>query len=77
MRKLIATVAAAATAALLVGSAAAQDSVKIGYAVSLTGPNAPGAGITTIPNYKLWLSDIAKAGGIKLGDKVVPVEVVE
>ncbi|GAA0499394.1 MULTISPECIES: hypothetical protein [Pigmentiphaga] len=32
----------------------AQDAVTIGYAVSKTGVNAGGAGITTIPNYKLW-----------------------
>lgn len=41
MKRLTATVAAAATAALLAGAAAAQDSVKLGYAASLTGPNAP------------------------------------
>ena len=51
--------------------APSQDKIKIGYAVSLTGPNAPGAGITTILNYKLWLSDIEKAGGLKLGDTVI------
>jgi hypothetical protein len=33
--------------------------------------------MTTIPNYKLWLSDIEKAGGLKLGDQVVPVEVIQ
>ena len=77
MRKFAQTVAAAAAAAFLAGGAVAQDKIKIGYAVSLTGPNAPGAGITTIPNYKLWLSDIEKAGGLKLGDTVVPVEVVQ
>ena len=78
MKRLTSTIAAAATAAFLLGGAAvAQDKIKIGYAVSKTGPNAPGAGITTIPNYQLWLHDIEAAGGIKLGDKRVPVEVVE
>ena len=77
MRKLGSALAAGALVALAAGTAAAQDKIKIGYAVSKTGPNAPGAGITTIPNYKLWLSDIEKAGGIKLGDKMVPVEVIE
>ena len=37
-------------------------------------PRAPA--ITTIPNYKLWFHDIEAAGGIKLGDKRVPIEVV-
>src|SRR5262249_10404472 len=41
------------------------------------GPYAGGAGITTLPNYQLWVKDVNAAGGIKLGDKRVPIEVVE
>jgi branched-chain amino acid transport system substrate-binding protein len=78
MNKLVATLAVAAAATMVLGGGAlAQDKIKIGYAVSKTGPNAPGAGITTIPNYQLWIHDINEAGGLKLGDKVVPIEVVE
>ena len=78
MKTFASTIVAGALAGLLLGGAAlAQDKVKIGYAVSLTGPNAAGASITTTPNYRLWLSDIQKAGGLKLGDKRVPVEVVQ
>ena len=78
MNRLISTIAGGAVAALLAaGAASAQDKIKIGYAVSLSGPNAAGAGITTVPNYKLWLHDIEAAGGLKLGDKRVPVEVIE
>jgi branched-chain amino acid transport system substrate-binding protein len=78
MMKLVRTIAVGAVAALLMGGAAiAQEKIKIGYAVSKSGPNAAGAGITTIPNYKLWIDDINKAGGLKLGDKRVPVEVIE
>ncbi|CAN5335600.1 amino acid ABC transporter substrate-binding protein [soil metagenome] len=78
MKRIASSFLAGALASLLIGGAAlAQDKIKIGYAVSLTGPNAAGAGITTTPNYKLWLADIQKAGGIKLGDKRVPVEVVQ
>lgn len=78
MKTLTSTLAAATAAALLLGgTAAAQDKIKIGYAVSKTGPNAPGAGITTIPNYQLWIHDINEAGGIKLGDAIVPIEVIE
>jgi branched-chain amino acid transport system substrate-binding protein len=70
----------AITGAALVGlgtAAQAQTSVKIGYAISLTGPNAPGAAVTTIPNYDLWVKEVNAAGGLKLGDKRVPIEVVK
>ena len=78
MVRFASTMAAAVVAGLLMGGAAlAQDKIKIGYAVSLSGPNAAGASITTVPNYKLWFHDIEAAGGIKLGDKRVPIEVVE
>ncbi len=78
MPKIASTVAASAVAALFaVGAAQAQDKVKIGYAVSLSGPNAAGAAITTVPNYDLWIHDIEAAGGLKVGDKVLPVEVVK
>ena len=66
--------------AALVGlgtAAQAQTSVKIGYAISQTGPNAGGAAVTTMPNYKLWVKDVNAAGGLKLGGKRVPIEVVE
>ena len=44
----------AATCAATFGLAAvaeAQTSIKIGYAISRTGPNTGGAAVTTIPNY--------------------------
>ena len=62
------------------GSAAAQErkSVKIGYAISKTGGNAGGAGITTLPNYKLWVKDVNDAGGLEMPDgKKLPIEVIE
>ena len=54
-------------------------SIKIGYAISLTGPNAPGAGITVLPNYQLWVKEVNDAGGIMLErvGKRVPIEVIE
>ncbi|MDH2234904.1 amino acid ABC transporter substrate-binding protein [Pigmentiphaga sp. GD03639] len=55
----------------------AQDAVTIGYAVSKTGVNAGGAGITTIPNYKLWVHEVNQAGGLKVGAKRLPIKVVE
>ena len=57
--------------------ACAQEKIRIGYAISKTGPYAGGASITTLPNYELWVKDVNAAGGIKLGDKRLPVEVVE
>ncbi|NKN35969.1 ABC transporter substrate-binding protein [Agrobacterium sp. a22-2] len=62
------------------GSALAQErtSVKIGYAVSKSGPNATGAGITTIPNYTLWVKEVNEAGGLQMPDgKRLPVEAIE
>jgi branched-chain amino acid transport system substrate-binding protein len=54
-------------------------SIRIGYAISLTGPNAPGAGITVLPNYRLWVKEVNAAGGIMLKSvgKRVPIEVIE
>ena len=57
--------------------AQAQDKLRIGYAISKTGPYAGGASITTLPNYELWVKDVNAAGGVRLGDKRVPIEVVE
>ena len=56
-------------AALLVGGTAAAQapqSIKIGWAISKTGPYAGGASITTLPNYQLWVKDVNEAGGIML-----------
>jgi hypothetical protein len=59
--------AIAAALSTFASAADAQDKIRIGYAISKTGPYAGGAGITTLPNYELWvLADPAVAGGIKL-----------
>ena len=62
--------ALALATALATAPANAQDgeTVKIGYAVSKSGGNATGAGITTIPNYILWVEDVNAAGGLELPD---------
>jgi len=58
-----------AAAALWSGAAFAQeDKITIGYAVARTGANATGAGITTIPNYELWVKTVNDAGGLTLPD---------
>ena len=82
-RRHVLRVMAAASALLAAGiapAALAQDrtSVKIGYAISKTGPNAGGAGITTLPNYQLWVKDVNDAGGLEMPDGTkLPIEVIE
>lgn len=49
-------------------TSAAEPPIKIGYAVAKTGANATGAGITTIPNYQLWVKEVNQAGGLALPD---------
>lgn len=61
----------------LLSPAWAQESIRIGYAVSKTGANAGGATTTTIPNYELWVKEVNDAGGIKVGDKQLKIDVVE
>lgn len=80
------TIVAAAGIGLLglaAGSATAQDagpkSIKVGYAISKTGPNAGGANVTQIPNYQLWVKEVNDKGGIMLKSvgRRVPIEVIE
>lgn len=76
----LATLAAATTALMSTAAlfgAQAQETYRIGYAISKTGPGAPGANTSTIPNYEMWVKEINDAGGLKVGDKMIPIEVVE
>ena len=61
----------------LVRAQSTRSSIKVGWAISKTGPFAPGAGITQLPNYLLWVKDVNDAGGIAVGGKKLPLEVVE
>jgi len=69
---------AALTAALL-APAQAQDTIKIGWAISKSGPFGPGAAVTTLPNYQVWVKDVNDAGGIMLKStgKKAKIEVIE
>ena len=71
--------AAIAAATFALPSAAQErSSVRIGYAISKTGANSGGAGITTLPNYQLWVKDVNDAGGLELPDgSRLPIEVIE
>ncbi len=57
----------------------APKSIKVGYVISLSGPQAAGALLTTVPNYRLWVDEVNKAGGIMLKKygKRIPIEVTE
>ena len=72
------TLAAAAAMLWVAGAPAqAQDSIGIGWAISKTGPFAAGAGVTTLPNYQVWVKDVNDAGGINVGGKKLKIEVIE
>jgi branched-chain amino acid transport system substrate-binding protein len=78
-RALLRAVPVALGAMLALGAPAmAEAPVKIGYAVSKSGPNATGAGITTIPNYELWVAEVNAKGGLTMPDgSQRKIEVVE
>lgn len=68
----------AAAAAFGVSSTRAQSRpVKIGYSISKTGPYAGGAGVTTLPSYQLWAKTVNEAGGLMLGGRRSPIELIE
>ena len=68
---------AAAAISGLSAPAQAQDTIKIGWAISKTGPFAAGAAVTTLPNYQVWVKDVNDAGGINVGGKKMKIEVIE
>jgi branched-chain amino acid transport system substrate-binding protein len=81
--RLSAIAVVALLAGMTAGGIAAQaqtpKSIRIGYAISLSGPNKPGASITVLPNYRLWAKEVNAAGGIMLKSvgKRVPIEFIE
>ena len=79
--KLLAGLVTAVAIGLGAPSLSAQDapkSIKIGYAISKTGPNAGGANITQIPNYQLWVQEVNAKGGLMLKayGKRIPIELM-
>ncbi|QDY69074.1 amino acid ABC transporter substrate-binding protein [Qingshengfaniella alkalisoli] len=78
LARLLGATAFTTTLSFGLAAQAQDDTVKIGYAVSKTGANATGAGVTTIPNYQLWVNDVNEAGGLSLPDgSQRMIEVVE
>src|ERR1043166_6248070 len=77
MKRWLTVLSAAACAALRASAAQAQDTIRIGWAISKTGPFAAGANVTTLPNYQVWVKDVNDAGGINVGGKKMKIEVIE
>lgn len=62
---------------LWTGGRTQSAGVRIGYTISKTGPYATGAGITTLPNYRLWVEEVNAAGGLRLATGRARISVVE
>jgi len=60
--------AAVLSGAAIPAGAGEPQSIRIGYAISKTGPYTQGAETTTLPNYRLWVKDVNDAGGLMLKD---------
>ena len=72
-----ASIAASVTASitLCMGTAAAQDSIRIGAPLPMTGPLSPEA-VKQQRGYDLWAEAANKAGGVKVGARRMKVEIV-
>ena len=77
MHTFVKLLSSAALAALLASAAQAQDTVKIGWAISKSGPFGPGAAVTTLPNYQVWVKTVNDAGGLNVKGKKMKIEVIE
>ena len=76
-RMTLMSAAAAAAFIMATGFAAAQDTLKIGASAPKTGPLAGGAAVTHWPNIKLWIQEVNNRGGLKVGGKMMKLELVE
>ena len=63
---------------LLAGPAGAKDKIRIGQAISLSGPLAGAVAIAGGPIYELWVEEVNKNGGIYIKEygKKLPVELI-
>ncbi len=77
-RKVIGTMGAAAAALAAPPFVRAQTgTLKVGWAISKTGPFAGGAAVTQWPNYLLWIKDVNDAGGLNVGGRRMKLEHIE
>ncbi|MCX8004845.1 MAG: amino acid ABC transporter substrate-binding protein [Burkholderiaceae bacterium] len=56
---------------------AQRSSIKVGWAISKTGPFAGGAAVTQWPNYLLWIKDVNDAGGLLVDGRRLKLEHIE
>jgi len=56
----------------------AKDKIRIGNSIALSGPSAPGAMMSQIRSYDMWVEDVNARGGIfvKEFNKKLPVEII-
>ena len=74
-RMIAVSIAAAGATALLSIPAAAQDVIKVGAPLPLTGPLAP-EGLKQKRGYDLWAEAATAKGGIRAGGKTYKIEIV-
>jgi branched-chain amino acid transport system substrate-binding protein len=74
-RMIAVSIAAAGATALLSIPAAAQDVIKVGAPLPLTGPLAP-EGLKQKRGYDLWAEAAGAKGGIRAGGKTYKIEIV-
>ncbi len=75
IRRALACAAAAAAPFVLCTNAAAQETIRFGAPLPLTGALAPEA-LKQQQGYDLWAEQVNKAGGIDVGGKKMKVEIV-
>jgi branched-chain amino acid transport system substrate-binding protein len=76
-RKVVGTLGAAGAAAALATPTwvrAQRTSIKVGWAISMTGPFAGGAATIQWPNYLLWIKDVNDAGGLMVDGRRLKLE---
>jgi len=76
MQGTAAVLGTAAFAPALRAQPASGGPVRIGYAMSRTGPWTPGAQVSQEPNYLLWAEQVNAAGGLDVKGVKRPVELV-
>ncbi|MFN3546117.1 MAG: amino acid ABC transporter substrate-binding protein [Mesorhizobium sp.] len=78
LRRTFIALAASAAAIMAAGApASAQDVIRLGASAPKSGPLAGGAAVTHWPNIQLWMKEVNDAGGLKVGDKQMKLELVE
>ncbi|WP_269584023.1 amino acid ABC transporter substrate-binding protein [Roseibium sp. Sym1] len=69
--------ATALATVLLASTAFAADPIKIGRVVHMTGPGVGGDATSHTPNVELWVKQVNERGGLKVGDEMRLIEMVE